>query len=200
MTALSSADPGRPIDWQTESRWQAARNAPAVYSLPRSEWKMTPGTWPPRTATAMASAPETKPSAATEQSITLIVCAVVGLEDVDTGACEFEGAGGEAGSDGHLVLRVRHVNRNTLQTTERQPVADQVGNVSRRIAIRSHQQVSLAITALPPRQQGGDRRRHVRLEQGAAIRSTQPAHQLSGLSQESHHAIAASDLAPVLVA
>jgi len=24
MTALSSADPGRPIDWQMESRWQAA--------------------------------------------------------------------------------------------------------------------------------------------------------------------------------
>jgi len=29
---LSSADPGRPIDWETESRWQAARNRPAVYS------------------------------------------------------------------------------------------------------------------------------------------------------------------------
>ena len=36
MTALSSAEPGRPIDWEMESRWQAARNAPAVYSLPRS--------------------------------------------------------------------------------------------------------------------------------------------------------------------
>jgi hypothetical protein len=34
MTALSSADPGLPIDWDTESRRQAARNAPAVYSLP----------------------------------------------------------------------------------------------------------------------------------------------------------------------
>jgi hypothetical protein len=34
MTALSSADPGRPIDWATDSRAQAARNAPAVYSLP----------------------------------------------------------------------------------------------------------------------------------------------------------------------
>jgi hypothetical protein len=30
MTALSSADPGRPIDWQAESRWQTARKAPAV--------------------------------------------------------------------------------------------------------------------------------------------------------------------------
>jgi hypothetical protein len=32
MTALSSADPGLPIDWQAPSRWQAARKAPAVYS------------------------------------------------------------------------------------------------------------------------------------------------------------------------
>jgi len=31
MTALSSADPGLPIDWLTESRRQAARNRPAVY-------------------------------------------------------------------------------------------------------------------------------------------------------------------------
>jgi hypothetical protein len=36
MTALSSADPGRPIDWETDSRLQAARNAAAVYSLPWS--------------------------------------------------------------------------------------------------------------------------------------------------------------------
>ncbi len=36
MTALSSADPGRPIDWQAPSRAQAARKAPAAYSLPRS--------------------------------------------------------------------------------------------------------------------------------------------------------------------
>ena len=36
MTALSSADPGRPIDWETDSRVQAARNKPAVYSLPWS--------------------------------------------------------------------------------------------------------------------------------------------------------------------
>jgi hypothetical protein len=36
MTALSSADPGRPIDWWIPSRAQAARNIPAVYSLPRS--------------------------------------------------------------------------------------------------------------------------------------------------------------------
>jgi hypothetical protein len=36
MTALSSADPGRPIDWETDSRSQASRNRPAVYSLPWS--------------------------------------------------------------------------------------------------------------------------------------------------------------------
>jgi hypothetical protein len=34
MTALSSADPGLPMDWRMRSRWQAARKAPAVYSLP----------------------------------------------------------------------------------------------------------------------------------------------------------------------
>jgi len=54
--ALSSAGPGRPIDWQTGSRAQAARNKPAVYSLPWSVRKMTPGTCPPRTATAITSA------------------------------------------------------------------------------------------------------------------------------------------------
>jgi hypothetical protein len=32
MTALSSADPGRPIDWEMDSRAQARRNRPAVYS------------------------------------------------------------------------------------------------------------------------------------------------------------------------
>jgi hypothetical protein len=32
MTALSRADPGRPIDWVTPSRWQAAWNGRAVYS------------------------------------------------------------------------------------------------------------------------------------------------------------------------
>ena len=57
MTALSSADPGRPIDWRMPSRAQAARTIPAVYSLPWSVCMMTPGTCPPRTATAMASAP-----------------------------------------------------------------------------------------------------------------------------------------------
>jgi hypothetical protein len=36
MTALSSPDPGRPIDWAMPIRSQAARNAPAVYSLPWS--------------------------------------------------------------------------------------------------------------------------------------------------------------------
>ena len=34
MTALSSADPGRPIDWAMPTRRQAAWNARAVYSLP----------------------------------------------------------------------------------------------------------------------------------------------------------------------
>jgi hypothetical protein len=34
MTALSSAEPTRPIDWQMPSRSHAARNAAAVYSLP----------------------------------------------------------------------------------------------------------------------------------------------------------------------
>ena len=34
MTALSSADPGLPIDWETPSRWQACRTRAAVYSLP----------------------------------------------------------------------------------------------------------------------------------------------------------------------
>ena len=56
MTALSSADPGRPIDWEMPSRAQAWRTRPAVYSLPLSVCMMTPGTWPPRTATAMTSA------------------------------------------------------------------------------------------------------------------------------------------------
>jgi hypothetical protein len=55
--ALSSADPGRPIDWEMDSRVQAARNSRAVYSLPWSVCMMTPGTAPPRTATAITSAP-----------------------------------------------------------------------------------------------------------------------------------------------
>jgi len=57
MTALSSADPGRPIDWRMESRWQACWTRAAVYSLPLSVCMMTPGTCPPRAATAIASAP-----------------------------------------------------------------------------------------------------------------------------------------------
>jgi hypothetical protein len=36
VTALSSADPGRPIDWAMASRVQAPRNSRAVYSLPWS--------------------------------------------------------------------------------------------------------------------------------------------------------------------
>ena len=35
-TALSRADPGLPMDWLMPSRAQAARKAPAVYSLPAS--------------------------------------------------------------------------------------------------------------------------------------------------------------------
>ncbi len=57
MTALSSAEPGRPIDWAIASRSQACRKLPAVYSLPWPVWNTVPGTAPPRTATAMASAP-----------------------------------------------------------------------------------------------------------------------------------------------
>ena len=58
ITALSSAEPGRPIDWAIPSRSHACRKLPAVYSsLPWSLWNTTPGTAPPRTATAMASAP-----------------------------------------------------------------------------------------------------------------------------------------------
>src|ERR1044072_7256537 len=42
ITALSKADPGRPIDWRTPNRSQAARVRPAVYSLPWSVCRMTP--------------------------------------------------------------------------------------------------------------------------------------------------------------
>jgi hypothetical protein len=35
--------PRRPIDWEMDSREQAARKAPAMYSLPWSVQKMTPG-------------------------------------------------------------------------------------------------------------------------------------------------------------
>ncbi len=34
MTALSSAGPGRPMDWRIPSRSHARRKRPAVYSLP----------------------------------------------------------------------------------------------------------------------------------------------------------------------
>jgi hypothetical protein len=54
---LSSADPGRPIDWEMPSRSQACRTRPAMYSLPRPMCMMTPETCPPRTATAITSAP-----------------------------------------------------------------------------------------------------------------------------------------------
>ncbi|CNG90815.1 Uncharacterised protein [Mycobacterium tuberculosis] len=53
--ALSSAHPTRPIDWVTPSRRQAAWWRDAVYSLPRSEWKITPSTSPPRVAAAICS-------------------------------------------------------------------------------------------------------------------------------------------------
>ena len=64
ITALPSADPGRPIDWRMPNRSQAARTSPAVYSLPWSVCRMTPAiaSRPPRTATAMASAPPLPPS------------------------------------------------------------------------------------------------------------------------------------------
>jgi len=57
VTALPGAEPGRPIDWAIPSRSHACRKLRAVYSLPWSVWNTTPGTEPPRTATAMASAP-----------------------------------------------------------------------------------------------------------------------------------------------
>ena len=53
---LSSAEPTRPIDWLMPSRWHAARKWFAVYSPPWSVCMITPGTCPPRTATAMTSA------------------------------------------------------------------------------------------------------------------------------------------------
>jgi hypothetical protein len=34
MTALSRAEPGRPMDWRMPSRWQACRNLAAVYLVP----------------------------------------------------------------------------------------------------------------------------------------------------------------------
>ena len=49
--------PGRPIDWRMPSRVQAWRTLAAVYSLPWSVCMITPRTWPPRTAAAIASAP-----------------------------------------------------------------------------------------------------------------------------------------------
>src|SRR5215211_8313843 len=52
-TALSRADPVRPIDWRTPAVVQAWANTLAVYSPPWSVWKMTPSTRPPRTAMAM---------------------------------------------------------------------------------------------------------------------------------------------------
>jgi hypothetical protein len=54
---LSSADPGRPIDWRMPGLVQACRNRAAVYSPPWPVCMMTPGTVPPRTATAITSAP-----------------------------------------------------------------------------------------------------------------------------------------------
>jgi hypothetical protein len=45
MTALSSAELGRPIDWRMPSPTQAWRTRAAVYSLPWSVCLMTPRTW-----------------------------------------------------------------------------------------------------------------------------------------------------------
>jgi hypothetical protein len=47
---VNRQDPGRPIDWEMQSRWQARRTRPAVYSPPWSVCMMTPGTWPPAIA------------------------------------------------------------------------------------------------------------------------------------------------------
>src|ERR1039458_10069980 len=49
-------DPTRPMDWVTPSRPQAALKRSAVYSDPLSEWKITPSTFPPRTAAAIKTA------------------------------------------------------------------------------------------------------------------------------------------------
>jgi hypothetical protein len=58
MTALSSAEPARPIDWVIPTRAQAAWKFLAVYSLPWSMCMITPleASLPPRTATAICSA------------------------------------------------------------------------------------------------------------------------------------------------
>ena len=55
-TALSRADPVRPIDCVTPARRQAWANSSPVYSPPWSVWNITPATDPPRTAMAMHSA------------------------------------------------------------------------------------------------------------------------------------------------
>ena len=53
---LSSADPGLPIDWQTDSRWQAARNAPAVYCrLVECAERASSPRWPQRVPRCEAS-------------------------------------------------------------------------------------------------------------------------------------------------
>jgi len=56
MTALSSADPGLPSDWRMESRWQAARKAPAVQ--PRGDREQRGRQ---RAAVAACRAPEAQP-------------------------------------------------------------------------------------------------------------------------------------------
>src|SRR3954447_349678 len=53
--ALSNAEPTRPIDCSTPKRRQALSYACEVYSLPRSESKITPSTVPPRVAAAIRS-------------------------------------------------------------------------------------------------------------------------------------------------
>jgi hypothetical protein len=47
--------PDPAIDWVTPSALQAAAVLAAVYSLPRSVWKITPSTSPSRTVAAICS-------------------------------------------------------------------------------------------------------------------------------------------------
>ena len=55
-TALSRADPVRPIDCVTPAVRHARANTSPVYSPPWSVWKTTPVTVPPRTAIATYNA------------------------------------------------------------------------------------------------------------------------------------------------
>jgi hypothetical protein len=57
QVAVSRAGPTRPIDWTIPSLRQLSLNVAEVYSLPRSLWKITPSTLPPRVATPCVASP-----------------------------------------------------------------------------------------------------------------------------------------------